>query len=166
MKKLFVVLIVCGMIMPYAVSAQELKIGYVDILKVFNDYSKTQQYDETLEKQKEAKEQELEKDKESIKKMQEKLDLLQEKEQDKEKEKIIKAAGEFREKERRYIIDLKKERDEKMKEIIDDINKVVDEYAQKENYDMILNKGAVLYGDKGMDLTATILKIVNKRYKK
>jgi len=166
MKRLISMILAAGLLMPAIGFTQELKIGYVDILKVFNEYQKTENYDKTLEKQKEEKESQLEKEKEAIKKMQEKLDLIKEKDQEKEKEKIIKAATAYREKERQFVLDLKKERDEKMKEIIDDINRVVDEYAQKEKYDLILNKGAVLSGKKGFDLTDVILKIVNQRFKK
>ena len=159
-------LLVAGLSVPLAGHTAELKIGYVDILKVFNDYTKTKTYDGTLEEKKEVKEKKLETKKEEIKQMQERLDVLGEKERETEKEKIQALAVEFRETERQFMLDLKKERDEKMKEIIEDINKVIDEYSQKEKYDLVFNKGAVLFGKKGIDLTDVILKIVNQRYKK
>jgi outer membrane protein len=166
MKRIISLVLIMGLIIPSICVAQDLKIGYVDILKVFNEYKKTKDYDDMLEKRKNIKEKELEKKKEEIKRRQEKLDLLKDEEQKKEREEIAKIAGEYREMERQYILDLRKERDEKMKEIIKDINKVVENYANKKDFDLILNKAAVLYGKKDIDLTDIILKIVNQRYKK
>jgi Skp family chaperone for outer membrane proteins len=48
-----------------------------------------------------------------------------------------------------------------MKEIIQDIDKTISDYARKNNFDIILHGSAILYGDKGMDVTAEILKAVN-----
>jgi len=148
------------------VCPQGLKIGYVDILKLFNQYKKTQDYDKMLGSKRSKKEKLLEEKKEKIKKMQEKLNLLNEKEQEKQRKKITQAAEEYREMEREFYLDLKKERDEKMKEIVEDIKKVIDEYGKKYGYQIIFNKGAVLYGEEGLDLTDTILKIMNQNYKK
>ena len=70
--------------------SKDLKIGYVDIFKVFNDYEKTKEYDEKLEAKKNTAEKELEKKKETIEKLQGKLDLLKEGEKAKEEEKLNK----------------------------------------------------------------------------
>lgn len=166
MKKVVILILVTGLTFPMYGVAKDLKIGYVDILKIFNEYQKTKEYDKMLEEKKSAKEKELEQKKEEIREMQDKLELLKDKEQEKEREKITKAAGEYRELERQFILDLKKERDEKMKEIINDINRVIEDYGSQKGFDLIINKGAILYGRKGIDLTETILKIVNQKYKK
>lgn len=166
MKKLVISILVLGLVSPLTGVAKDLKIGYVDIFKVFNEYRKTKEYDKMLEEKKNAKEKELEKKKEEIKEMQDKLELLKDKEKEGAREKLTKATGEYRKLERQFILDLKRERDEKMKEIIDDINKVIEDYGRKEGFDLIINKGAILYGREGIDLTETILKIVNQKYKK
>jgi len=145
---------------------QNLKIGYVDIFKVFNQYKKTQDYDKILENERNEKEKLLEEKKEEIKKMQEKLSLLSKKEQEKQRAQITKKAEEYRKMERQFFLDLKRERDEKMREIIEDINRVVKEYGEKNGYKFIFNKGAVLYAEEGTDLTQTILKIMNQNYKR
>lgn len=164
-KILFLVLIL-GLVFPLVSFCQELKMGYVDIFKIFNEYEKTKKYDSVLEERRGIKEKELELKKDEIKKMQDRMEILKDEEQKKEREKIVKIVGEYREKERQFVIDLKRDRDEKMREIIEDINKVIDDYAAKKNFDLIFNKGAILYGKKGMDLTEIILKKVDQKHKK
>ena len=146
--------------------SKDLKVGYVDIFKIFNEYAKTKEYDKVLEQEKEERKKELDKKKEIIEKMQGKLGLLKEKEQAKEKEKLALQVDAYREAEREIFTDLKKKRDDKMKEIVEDINKVIEEYAKKYKFDLVINENAVLYGKKAMNITASILKLVNKRYKK
>lgn len=166
MKKIIVFSLFLGLMFPLLSGAEEVKIGYVDIFEVFNSYEKTKEYDAVLEKEREEKEKELDKEKENIKKIQDKMTLLNEKEQEKEQENVSKAVKDYREKERQFVLDLKKDRDEKMKEIIDDINKAIKEYAEKNGFSIVFNKGAILYGKESMDITETILKIVDQRHKK
>jgi len=167
LKKITAVVIgIFVFLFSFDVYSQKLKIGYVDIFKLFNQYKKTQDYDKILESERNKKEKLLEEKKEKIKKMQEKLSLLNEKEQEKQRKKIMQVAEEYKKMEREFYLDLKKERDEKMKEIVEDIKQVIDDYGKKHGYQIIFNKGAVLYGEEGLDLTDTILKIMNQSYKK
>jgi len=167
MKKILIFLVGAGIIMSNqsVCFSKELKIGYVNVFKVFNEYAKTKEYDEKLEKNKKEAEKKLEAKKEAIEKLQNKLSLLKEKERSSEEEKMKKEITEYRETERKALIDIKKERDEKMKEIIEDINKVVEDYAKKNKFDLIVNESSVLYGDKAMDITSDIMKLANKQYK-
>ncbi|MCF7908660.1 MAG: OmpH family outer membrane protein [Candidatus Omnitrophica bacterium] len=168
MKKFLVFLIALGVMTSLAFTSfsEDLKIGYVDIFKVFNEYQKTKEYDKTLEARKKDIEKQLEEKKNILEKMQKKLSVIKEEEKAKEQEKIAKVVEEYRELERTGFIDIKKARDEKMKEIIEDINKIIDDYAKKGSFNLIVNENAVLYGDKVMDVTSDILKIANKQHKK
>ena len=150
----------------FACFAEELKVGFVDVFEVFNDYEKTKDYDEKLEVKKEKAEKQLDKKKEEIEKLQGKLSLLKEKEKAKEEEQISQKIEEYRELERKSFTDIKKDRDESMKAIVEDIDKIVAAYAKENGYDLILNENVVLYGNKSMDITSDILKISNKKYKK
>jgi len=167
MKKLSIFVLVLGLVIgsQSVCFSKELKIGYVNVFKVFNEYAKTKEYDEKLEKNKKEAEKKLEAKKETIEKLQNKLSLLKEKERSSEEEKMKKEITEYRETERKALIDIKKERDEKMKEIIEDINKVVEDYAKKNKFDLVVNESSVLYGDKTMDITSDIMKLANKQYK-
>jgi len=168
MKKIFGCLLILAVMMSLSSTcfAKDMKIGYVDIFKIFNDYEKTKEYDEKLEAKKNAAEKELEKKKEIIEKLQGKLDLLKEGEKVKEEERLSKEIKEYRDLEREALTDIKKERDEKMKDIVEDIDKIIKDYAKKNGFDIIINSSAVLYGVKAMDVTDEILKISNKKYKK
>jgi Skp family chaperone for outer membrane proteins len=146
--------------------AKELKIGYINFLEVFNEYKKTKDYDEALNKKTEEKEKQLKDKGAELEKMQSKLSVLKDKEKDKEQQKMDQAEKEFQQLRRQSLLDLKKERDEKMKEIVEDIEKTIKDYAKKNNFDLILHGSAVLYGDKSIDITADVLKIVNGPGKK
>jgi len=148
--------------------AKDLKIGFIDILLIFNEYTKSKDYEKVLDEQRKQKEDErgLTEKKEEIIKMQDKLSLLKEKEQEKQKEKIRDAYVEYRNIENQILTDMKKESDTKINEILSDINKTIKNYGQKNGFDLILNKGAVVYGEEGIEITDAVLKILNKEYKK
>jgi len=165
-----VVCLVFGICFLMSVSAysKELKIGYADIFKIFNEYTKTKDYEKSLEEKKKSRESEskIEDKKNAIVKMQDKLDLLKSKEKEQQKEKIKKAITEYRSIESRIYADLKKESDAKMKEIISDINVAVKNYAVNNNFDLIINKSAILYGKDGIDVTNSVLNKIEEEYKK
>jgi outer membrane protein len=165
MRKFTAFLIVLGLAFSFSTAAfaKELKIAYVDVFKVFDEYSKTKEYDKNLEGKKNAEEKKLEAKRQEVEAIQKKIDVLKDKEQDKEKEKLAAAVKDYRQMEQESFASLKKERDEKMKEIIDDIDKIIKDYAAKNGYDFILNENTILYGEKSLSLTADILKIVNEK---
>ena len=168
MSKILSFVLVCVMLVSFSSTAfsKDLKIGYVDVFEIFNEYEKTKEYDEELEKRKSEVEKQLDKKKEEIEKLQGKLSLLKDKQKEKEGEKISKKMQEYRDLERKAFIDIKKERDESMQDIVEDIDKIVADYAKANGFDLIINENIVLYGAKVMDITDKILKISNKKYKK
>ncbi|MBU1122940.1 MAG: OmpH family outer membrane protein [Candidatus Omnitrophota bacterium] len=167
MKKFFLCLAILGLIVPFNTFANsDIKIGYVNVFDVFDKYSKTKEYDDALETVKDKKEVTLNKKKDEIEKMQSKLSLLKPQEQEEKQAEVAAEIESYRNLEREIYIDLKKDRDEKMKEILEDINLVVKDYAKKNKFDLIINENAVLYGEKIMDISSDILKIMNERYKK
>lgn len=168
MKKYLVLLIAVGLCGSFLFTclAGDLKIGYVDIFEVFNEYDKTKDYDKKLEKKKEKVEKDLNVKKEAIKKLQNKLSVVKKEDREKEEEKLNKEIQGYREAERKAMTDIKKERDKKMKNIIEDINKIIRDYAKKNGFSLIVNENAVLYGEKVMDITSEVLRISNQKYKK
>jgi outer membrane protein len=166
MRKLFVFIAILGLIVPFTSFSQEIKIGYVNALEVYDKYTKTEDYDKVLEEKRIKEEEKLLKKKDEIEKMQSKLSLLKEDEQKKKQEEIAVAVNEFRTLEREIYIDLKKERDERMQELFEDINVVIKDYAQKNNFTLVLNETIVLYGQDTMDVTEDILNLMNEGYKK
>ena len=155
-------------LMSVSAYSKELKVGYADVFKIFNSYTKTKDYEKSLEEKKKRAENEnkLEDKKDTITKMQDKLDLLKGKEKQEQKTKIKKAITEYRNIESKIYAELKKESDTKMKEIIDSIKDAVKNYAIDNGFDLIINKSAILYGKDGIDITGSILEKLNKEYKK
>ena len=168
MRKVIGLLVLVGLLsfVPVKSYSADLKIGYIDIFEIFNEYDKTKEYDKSLEKRKDGIEGKLKDKKEIIESLQNKMTLLKEGEKAKEEEEMNKEMQDFNELQRKAYTDIKKERDEKMKEIIADIDKIVKEYAKKNKYSLIFEKNSIHYGVDKMDLTDDILKIANKEYKK
>ncbi len=167
MRKFFSILLAVGLSFSFATGsfAKDLKIGYVNTIEVFNEYQRTKDQDKQLEVKKEKAQETLEAREKEIQKIQNRLEVLKEGEREKEAEKLRTKMEEYRDIRQKEFTDIKKERDEMMKKIIDDIDQTVSDYAKKNNYDLIVNGNSVLYGQKQLDLTDTILKIINKKYK-
>lgn len=141
-------------------------IVYVDLFEVFNKYKKTEDYQNVLEKEQGKKESELEKQKKEIDKLQEEFKLLKDSEKEKKRKALEAKASDFDIQRRQALLDLKKDRDEKMKEILKDIETAIEKYARKNKLTLVIKKAAITYGDKRLDKTQDIIKILNKEYKK
>ena len=142
------------------------KFGYVDLSKSFSEYGKTKDYDKTLGDKESVYTAERDKKIAEIKQLQDKMNLLSDKEKDAKKtdlETKVKALQDF---DRQKQADLRKEQDEKMKEILKDIEDAVKKYSEKEGYTMVFNDRVLVYQVKSMDITDKILEILNKDYKK
>jgi outer membrane protein len=166
MRKAIYVLVALGFACALSVTsfAKDMKVGYVDVFKVFQDYKKTQDYEKDLDGKKTRQEARLKSKEEDIKKMQEGLDLLKDDQKEKARDRINQDALALDKELREVSADLQKERETKMKELVVDVDKIVAEYAKKNGFDLVMNKTAVLYGDSAMDVTADILSIANQRY--
>ena len=62
--------------------------------------------------------------------------------------------------------ELTKERDDMVRDILKEMNDVIRGYGEKNGYAIILNDRVLLYGQKTMDLTDDIIKLLNDSYKK
>lgn len=167
MRKYLVFLVTLGLIASFSFNSfsKDIKIGYVDIVKVFNEYEKTKTYDQKLEDQKGEAEKKLSSKKEDIEKLQNKLELLKDEEKAKQEKNIAEKIKEYREIEQASLTKIREERDDRMKEIIEDINAVIKKYAEEKGFSVVLNSNSVLYGLPSMDVTSDIVKISNEKKK-
>ena len=166
MRKLSVLFVLAVVFtISQTVLAKEMKVGVVDVFEVFNEYEKTKDYDKSLDEKRVKKEAVLSEKKAEIEKLQSKMSVLNEEEKQKQSEQLMTAVRDYKSLEREAFIDLKKERDEKMKEIVEDINDLVKDYAKKNEFSLIINENAILYNDTSYDITAEILKLMNKTKK-
>lgn len=174
-KKTFCLILIIAFVfsvifIPAKIYAAELKIGYVDTMRVLNSYNKTKDEEKVLEgktnKIKEKRENMIE----QIRKMKDELDILSENARVKKQTEIDEKMRELQDYEQQNSINLRRESDEIMREILSEIDKVIRKYAEDNGYTLILNNSSrfpvLLYGQKQYDLTDKILEILNSKYKK
>lgn len=159
-------IMVLGVVLSTSVFAKEMKMGYVDLSKLFDNYQKTKEFDAQLQGQGEA----FTKDRDGmiakIRDNQGKLALLKEEEKNKLNETIEKQKADLIEYDKQKRTELAKQRDDKVREILLEIEKIVSGLAKKEGYDYILNDRVLVYGDQTQNITEKVLKLLNDSYKK
>jgi Skp family chaperone for outer membrane proteins len=141
--------------------AKEYRIGYVDLAKVSDEYSKTKEFEKSFEVQVKGKDAERQKFVDEIRKMKDEQALLSEKAKAEKQGAIddkIKNLQEFDRKSRDELI---KQRNQMLGEIQKDIDTVISAYAKEAGYDVVLIKQTVLYGASDLDITAEVVKRIN-----
>ena len=168
MKKatmVFLGIIFCLTILVSTANAAD-KLAYVDLSRIFSEYTKTKDYDKLLGDRENNYNTERDKKINDIKQLQDKMNLLSDKEKEAKKPDVeakVKALQDF---DREKQTDLRKEQDEKMKELLKDIEEAVRQYAQNEGYTLVFNDRVLVYQAKTLDISNKIIDIVNKGYKK
>ena len=162
--KCFVLAVVFGLALASFAQAKDMKLAFVDLSRVFDNYQKTKDSDVVLQKDSQTFQQERDKMIEKIRDAQGKLALLKESEKQKIQADIDKQKSDLIEYDKQKRTELAKARDEKVREILLEIEKNVSEMAKKEGYDMIFNDRVLVYGDQTMNLTEKVLKGLNDAY--
>lgn len=168
MRKVFIKSVLFSIILLFAVSvvkAQDLKVGYIDISRVFDNYKKTKKQNEKLEKLSSEKQKKREKIVSDIKKLRKEMEMLSEKGKKKKRSNLQGEISKLQKFDRETRNKLKMKRDNIMKKILKDIKEASSTYAKKNDFDLILYKNALLYSGKKMDITSKIVKILNSNYK-
>lgn len=142
--------------------AAEMKFGYVDLSRTFSEYSKTKDYDKALTEKENVYSTDRDKKISEIKQLQDKINLLADKDKAAKKPELDSKVKAFQDYDRQKQTDLRKEQDDKMKEILKDIEEAVKAYAAKENFTMVFNDRVLVYQDKSLDITDQIMAILNK----
>jgi outer membrane protein len=137
------------------------KFAYVDVGRIFSEYSKTKDFDKVLTDKENTYTTEREKKVNEIKNFQDKLNLLSEKEKEAKKQDLEMRIQTLQDFDRDKQTDLRKEQDEKMKDILKDIEDAVKGYASKEGLTFVFNDRILVYQDKNLDITDKIIKILN-----
>lgn len=165
MKKALIILIAFLLIAPQAFAAKdkESKIGYVDLLRVFGEYEKTQESEAALEKKAEGKNKERDKLVGEIKKLQDEAELLSESEREKKASELEEKLKDLRDFDRATREELNRERDSMGRDVLIEINKTIVDYGKKNNFDLILDSRTLFYGGEAMDISNDIIKEINKK---
>jgi len=143
--------------------AKEYKIGYVDLAKVFEEYTKTKDAEKILEEKGKAKEAERKKLIDEIRKLKDEQALLSDKAKAEKQGPIDEKVKTLQAFDMKTRDDLMKERNDLLGGILKDIEKVVADYSKETGYDIILNSRTLLYGAEQYDVTAEISKRLNKQ---
>lgn len=167
------VLFVTGYVFSATTAAKDtqkpLKVGYVNLEVVFEQYKKTAESRDEFDKERETQQKEIAKKQEELRKAQElyekQKDVLKPEEKKKSEEELQKIQQEFY----NFVGAANQKLEEKKNQLIEarlkEIQDAIKDFAIKEKYDFILNSQAVFYGPEGSDITEQVVKFLNKEKK-
>lgn len=158
------VLMLLGLSLP--AFAAELKVAYVDVGEVFDNYQKTKDQDLVLKTAGEAKEKERNDMMAKIRSMEDELALLAADARAAKQEQLIEKKRQLEDFDRTVRQQLAEQRDKVVREIFQEIDVVVQELSTKGGYDMVFNKRVLLAQKKNFDVTAQVSAELAKKYKK
>ena len=147
-----------------SVEGAELKVGYVNLAKIFDGYEHTKTSDAVLEKQGKQKETELEGRMGELKKLRESLELLNDQAREAKVREVDEKTEDLQRFRTRTARDLRQQRDTVAKEILKEIQQGVEEYAKTNAFSLILDERSLLFGQTAYDVTDDVLKMLNSRY--
>lgn len=175
MKKvaLFILSLYLVSIFPTQVFAQEVKIGYVDTVKLFSEYKETVQAEETYKKEVDAwkkKASEMESELAQLRDEIQSQSLMLSEDKLAEKKLIFeKKLKEYKQ----YMDDIfgdngqaAKRNKELTQPIVEKINAVIAKIAEEEGYTIILDSGQgnILFAKKELDLTDKVLERLQSQF--
>lgn len=158
------ILMMLGLSLP--VFAAELKVAYVDVGEVFDNYQKTKDQDLVLKTAGEAKEKERNDMMAKIRSMEDELALLAADARAAKQEQLIEQKRQLEDFDRNVRQQLAEQRDKVVREIFQEIDTIVQDLSAKNGYDMVFNKRVLLAQKKNFDITAQVSAELAKKYKK
>lgn len=145
------------------VRAEELKVGYVDMAKVFDGYARTKAFDAQLETLGKEKEAELKSRMEHLRKLRQGLELLSNQAREAREREIEEKSDELQRFRTMTARDLRRERDKVAGQIFKEIERGVADYATANGFTLILDGRSLLYGQPGRDVSDGVLSLLNSR---
>lgn len=153
----------------FASAADAIKIGYVDIQKVLEQSDEAKKVRSTLESLKSSKEKELEKMVTNAKKLDEDLKKQQNILSDEAKKAKVEELEKMDRDIRRFVSDSEAELTKKQREmensILNDLVNIIQKIGKEGDYTLILPATVILYSNKVIDITDTVLKKFNEMKK-
>jgi len=145
--------------------AKELKVGYVFMAKVFDEYQKTKDSEKSLQAKGLAKEGERKKLVDELKKLKDEQALLSDKAKAEKQVVLDNKMKVLQDYDTKARDELMKDRNDMLGGIMGDITNVITDYAKAQGYDFILNSDprVMLYGAEQSDITSLILAKLNKK---
>jgi len=162
-----VVLVACGNAL-----GEKVKVGYVDLKMALQTVDAGKKAKSMLDKELAAKRSSLEKRQKALQKeameFEKKAAIMNEGARAKKQAELQKKFVDFQKNMAQSQVELQKKELDLTKPILDELRAIVEGMGKKGGYNLILekNEGAVLYAEKGSDLTTSVIKQFNKRKKK
>ncbi len=160
---LFILAFTAGCAPSYAeeTGKQDVKIGYINLGKTFDEYEKTQQYEKSLGDKGDKKEKDREKLVADIKKLKDEMILLSDKGKTEKQEAVDEKMAELQDFDKETRDELRSERDNMVRDILSEIDKVIRDFGEKNGFTVILNDRILVYGNEALDITQDIIGILN-----
>jgi len=153
----------CVMVGSPVGATAELKLGYVDLSKVFDGYERTKASDDGLQKRGKQKEAELEAKMAELRKLRQSLELLAEEAREAKIREIEEKAEDLQRFRASTARTLRRDRDKMARQLLGDIRKGVAEYAKANGFSLIVDDRSVLYGTSVHDVTDEVLGLLNSQ---
>ena len=154
-------------VMPaHAEQAKADKFGYVDLIKVFDSYSKTKELEKSLSDKEKIKLDDRKKMVDDIRKLKDELELLADNAKKDKQVAIDERIKKLQDFDMTTRDELTKERDDMLRNLLKEIDVTVSGYAKKEGFMVVFNNRFLIYADQSIDLTDTIIGLLNAPVKK
>ncbi len=161
-KALFVML----MLLPFGVMAAEIKIGFVNSLKILDEAPQTKEAMDAWQSEFSPKKDKLIAEQVQLKKLEEKLvrdgALMSSSERKALERDIMNQQRDLRRNEEEYNEDLNIRRNEVLQEVQSKVMNVINRMAKEENYDLIFSESGVVYFKESMDMSDKVLSRLKK----
>lgn len=160
-------MVVAGLVMMSATGVYAAdKIGTVDLARVFDEYTKTKEFDKNLESKGAAKQAERDKMVADVKKLRDEAELLSAKAKDDKQTVIDEKIKTLQDFDRTTRDALRKERDGMVRDILKEIEVVIQDFGKAQGFGYIFNDRVLVYKSEGNDLTNQVIKVLNDNYAK
>ena len=166
MARVFLVVLLAALTAP--AWGQELKVGFVTIQKAISQSTRGKDARASFQADLKDKEAALSKEKAAIEKQQKDLEkqavLMKASERTRAQRRLQLRARDWERKMRDVREELNLREREITQEILKDLQKIIAEVGKTGKFTMILERGQLLYIDRGTDITDEVIKLYNERY--
>jgi outer membrane protein len=160
----FLAVTLLALSLPAAVSAAELKIGFVNTEKVFRESSLSVKAQKKLEKEFQSRDQELQKLVKQARDLQAYMEkeglTLSEADRAKKQKELANISRDLQHDQRAFREDLNQRKNEEFAAVQERARKAITDIAEKEKYDLILEN--VVFASPKVDITDRVLKSLER----
>ncbi len=171
MTKIKAMVLAAGLLIPLSAwGADKVKIGYVDLQKVFLTSDVGRQSKKSLDKEAESHRMKLDEMKKNFQKMQDDLekkkDVLSDESKRQKFEELMKTREDIVQYVQKSDADLAEKDRDLTRRITADLQGILKNLSAKEGYTIILEKGSILWAPDDMDITDQVIGLYNKQSRK